>query len=152
MRFAFFYGHISFIWITALNFPSTNARRMIMTNVTVSKSASVGKSFDLERLKAQWLAKTTTGFEPHPDAKKYHGFTCPNCGRHEFGTSPLPDGTLIGNCHGASYAAESAGCTFSWDRNNAQDEKNAIYSMSREEWMRHCEERMTHTDRKYPTK
>lgn len=27
MRFAFFYGHISFIWITALNFPSTNARR-----------------------------------------------------------------------------------------------------------------------------
>lgn len=74
-----------------------------------------------------------TGFARHPNGKSYHGFTCPNCGRHEFGTSSFPNGVTIGHCHGNSYAAN--GCTFSWDRSNQADEDNAVHTMTSAEWM-----------------
>ena len=41
---------------------------------------------------------------------------------------------LVGSCDGNSHSGN--GCTFSWNRNNPQDEANAIYQQTREEWMK----------------
>ena len=87
----------------------------------------------LEDLAERMLAKTSTGFQPHPDLKGYSGFTCPKCGRHEFDSASLPIGVLVGSCDGNSHSGN--GCTFSWDRKNPQDEANAVYQQTREEWM-----------------
>jgi hypothetical protein len=87
----------------------------------------------LEQIGQRLLEGAGTGFGRHPDAHKYHGFTCPECGRHEFGTSPLPNGVSIGHCHGHQHSGN--GCTFKWDRNNKEDEKNVFYNMTRDEWI-----------------
>lgn len=87
----------------------------------------------LEEIGQRMLSVTQTGFSRHPEGHLYHGFTCPNCGRHEFGTSSLPNGVSVGSCHGHEYSGN--GCTFKWDRNNEADEAAAFYTMTREEWM-----------------
>lgn len=78
---------------------------------------------DYEQVSQRMQANVRTGFERHPQGTRYHGFTCPECGRHEFGTSSFPNGVMIGHCHGNSYS--NNGCTFSWDRKNFDDENNA---------------------------
>jgi hypothetical protein len=90
-------------------------------------------ALSLEEIGKRMLEGARTGFARHPDGHKYHGFTCPECGRHEFGTSPLPNGVMVGHCHGHQHSGN--GCTFKWDRKNAEDEKNVFYDMTREEWM-----------------
>lgn len=68
---------------------------------------------------------------------KYHGFTCPQCGSHKFGTSRFKDETgknqHRGYCHEDQYTRN--GCRFSWDRDNPDEEKAAMYSQTEEEWM-----------------
>lgn len=90
-------------------------------------------ALDIEEIGRRFLANTKTGFAPHPKKTEYHGFTCPECGRHEFGTSGLPSGVSVGHCHGHQHSGN--GCTFSWDRNNAVDEANVFHHQTREEWM-----------------
>lgn len=87
----------------------------------------------LEKIGKRLLEGTRTGFTRHPGGTKYNGFTCPECGRHEFGTSNLPNGISIGHCHGNEHSGN--GCTFKWDRTVLEDEKNTFYTMTREEWM-----------------
>lgn len=69
---------------------------------------------------------------------RYHGFTCPKCGSHFFGTSVLrgPDGQkqTFGRCHENQYSAN--GCDFTWDRDDAEAEAKAMYEQTKEEWMR----------------
>jgi len=97
--------------------------------MTVSKA---DMPLTLSQIVAAILGKTVTGFAPHPEKAAYHGFTCPVCGRHEFGTSPLPGGVSVGHCHGHQHSGN--GCTFSWDRNNAADEANVMHTQTEEEW------------------
>lgn len=90
-------------------------------------------AINFEQIIEHFKSMCRTGFQPHPDRTKYHGFTCPNCGRHEFGTNPLPGGVEIGVCHGNQYAGNQ--CDFTWNRNNEQDENNCFHNMTREQWM-----------------
>lgn len=95
-------------------------------------------ALSVEEISKRFLAATTTGFAPHPERHKYHGFTCPNCGRHEFGTNSMPNGVSVGSCHGNSYSGN--GCTFMWDRNKPEDEENVFYHQTPAEWWEQYEE------------
>lgn len=87
-------------------------------------------SFD--EIAKRMLEGARTGFAPHPQKAEYHGFTCPECGRHEFGSSPLPNGVMVGHCHGHQHSGN--GCTFKWDRNVPEDEANVFHHQTAEEW------------------
>lgn len=94
-----------------------------------------------QRILADRILKTAT-----PN-KSYHGFTCPMCGSHMFGTFKLPSlksfssrysdqyapGTSVGICHAHGHTGNH--CDFHWDRSNKEHETIAIYEMPYEEYM-----------------
>lgn len=71
---------------------------------------------------------------------RYHGFTCPECGHHEFGTytwpaamgTLFPAGTSVGSCH--SHQHHGTGCKFKWNRDDPDAESKAMYEQTPEEW------------------
>ena len=73
-------------------------------------------------------------------APRYHGFTCPNCGSHAFGThthfevmGPAhPPGSRVGTCQ--AYLHEQSDCRFSWNRGDEQAEAQCMYTQTPEEW------------------
>lgn len=81
------------------------------------------------------------------DAPRYHGFTCPNCGSHYFGTykhhsamgDQYPHGTSVGCCH-AHHHDPSSTCRFTWNRDDKEAEDKAIYHQTKEEWAASWEE------------
>jgi hypothetical protein len=89
---------------------------------------------NLDEISARLLSDTSTGFSRHADGSSYHGFTCPTCGSHYFGTHSLPNGTSVGKCHAHQHTGN--GCTFSWDRTNASDEGNVMHYLSYDEWLK----------------
>ena len=91
-------------------------------------------AISLEEVGKRFLENCRTGFAPHPKKTEYSGFTCPECGRHEFGTSSLPNGVSVGHCHGHQHSGN--GCTFKWDRNVEADEAAVMHQMTHEEWMK----------------
>lgn len=62
---------------------------------------------------------------------RYHGFTCPECGSHYFGTSNW-HGVLTGHCHGDQHTG--SGCGFTWDRTDKAEEARCMYEQTLEEW------------------
>lgn len=64
---------------------------------------------------------------------RYHGFTCPECGSHMFGTIMKPDGTKIGLCHENNYSGN--GCSFTWNRKDPDMESKVMYKQTRAEWL-----------------
>ncbi len=72
---------------------------------------------------------------------RYHGFTCPNCGSHMFGThthhramgDKYPHGARVGQCNEHQHSGN--GCTFEWNRDVAESEESCMYVQTREEWM-----------------
>lgn len=86
--------------------------------------------------------RNTVLFASHPDPllfdtdrqspdKSYHGFTCPRCSGHQFGSA-----MNIGYCNStvkAVVAGHHVQCNFKWYRDTTV-EQIAIYNMSREEW------------------
>ena len=72
---------------------------------------------------------------------RYHGFTCPNCGGHRFGSfkwhekmgGKYPHMTFIGRCHENTYTNND--CTFEWVRDDPVQESACMYKQSKEEWM-----------------
>lgn len=77
---------------------------------------------------------------------RYHGFTCPDCGSHFFGTSKVPKGffkdhpeaTRVGHCHANAHTGN--GCKFSWNRDDQEMEDKCIYNQTPEEWAASYEE------------
>lgn len=73
---------------------------------------------------------------------RYHGFTCPKCGSHHFGTHKEinpKDGreVTIGSCHarlGYNNPDRNNSCNFSWNRMIPQQEELVMYFQSSEEW------------------
>lgn len=84
---------------------------------------------------------------PSVATARHHGFTCPNCGSHYFGTftneAVRPGGALIdpnfpkqasvGHCNEHGHTGN--GCQFRWNRNDAEMEAKCIYEQTLEEWM-----------------
>lgn len=73
---------------------------------------------------------------------RYHGFTCPECGSHMFGThihhtkfmgDKYPQGTRVGTCNENQHSGNR--CTFEWNRDDPAAEASAMYEQTREEWM-----------------
>lgn len=73
---------------------------------------------------------------------RYHGFTCPECGSHNFGThthrilfmgDKYPEGTKVGKCHENQHTGN--GCQFEWNRDDPVVEAECIYHQTHEEWM-----------------
>lgn len=72
---------------------------------------------------------------------RYHGFTCPKCGSHYFGThkhyavmgSKYKAGTMVGTCHENLHSGN--GCAFEWDRSDVAAESACMYEQTPEEWM-----------------
>lgn len=77
-----------------------------------------------------------------PDDKppRHHGFTCPNCGSHRFGTytyraqfgSKYPPGTQVGHCN--EHGNSGNGCEFTWNRNDKAAEDACMYAQTEQEW------------------
>ncbi len=73
-------------------------------------------------------------------ATRHHGFTCPNCGSHFFGTyryeaamgDKYKSGTQVGKCN--RHQHELSDCRFEWDRSNIEQESTAMYEQTKEEW------------------
>lgn len=73
-------------------------------------------------------------------APRYHGFTCPKCGSHMFGThkqhesmgDAYPHGTSVGSCH--AYVQGQGKCRFQWNRDDPKAEAEAMYTQSPDEW------------------
>lgn len=71
---------------------------------------------------------------------RHHGFTCPNCGSHYFGTytyidrmgTKFPHGTRVGECHAHHHAPST--CRFEWDRGDSSVESQVMYEQTEEEW------------------
>ena len=65
---------------------------------------------------------------------RYHGFTCPKCASHYFGTSSMgKDAPKIGKCNENQYSRN--GCTYEWRRDDAEAEAACMYQMTREEFV-----------------
>lgn len=72
---------------------------------------------------------------------RYHGFTCPNCGSHMFGThthyaqmgDKYPPGTRIGTCN--EHCHSGNGCSFQWNRDDPVAENACMYQQTHEEYM-----------------
>lgn len=72
---------------------------------------------------------------------RYHGFTCPECGSHMFGThkhhqamgDKYAPGTSVGSCHAHHHGPSE--CRFEWNRDDAQAESACMYEQSEEEWL-----------------
>lgn len=72
---------------------------------------------------------------------RYHGFTCPECGSHMFGTytyqpsmgRKYPAGTRVGMCHENQHSGN--GCRFEWDRSDPESESAVMYVQTLQEWM-----------------
>ena len=79
---------------------------------------------------------------------RYHGFTCPDCGSHYFGThthhramgDKYEHGTKVGKCHEHQHSGN--GCTFEWNRGDPEAEAVAMYEQTPEEWMASFKEDM----------
>lgn len=73
-------------------------------------------------------------------APRHHGFTCPNCGSHFFGTyrhhrtmgDKYPHDTSVGNCQ--EYLHAKSACRFQWNRDDAVAEAECMYTQTPEEW------------------
>lgn len=52
------------------------------------------------------------GVEISQEAALAGCLVCPNCGDTKFGSTTLPDGTLIRSCHGSEN--DETPCTFKW--------------------------------------
>lgn len=59
---------------------------------------------------------------------KYHGFTCPQCGGHLFGTATWPNKSSVGHCNTPT-------CGYKWDRSDKAAEDAVIQYLTHEEWM-----------------
>jgi len=72
---------------------------------------------------------------------RYHGFTCPDCGSHYFGThthhramgEKYEHGTKVGKCNAHQHTGN--GCAFEWNRDDPEAEAIAMYKQTPEEWM-----------------
>lgn len=72
---------------------------------------------------------------------RYQGFTCPNCGSHNFGThthrvlfmgKKYPEGTKVGKCHENQHTGN--GCQFEWNRNDPVVEDQCMYQQTSSSW------------------
>lgn len=80
---------------------------------------------------------------------KFHGFTCPSCGSHMFGThknlgsvtNQYPAGAAIGSCQG--FQDTPSECRFTWNRADSAIESQCLYSQTREEWMADYDSRIS---------
>jgi len=77
---------------------------------------------------------------------RFHGFTCPQCSSHMFGSfkynsamgDEFPAGTFVGRCNGSAHyepKAKEIGCKFQWNRDDPKAEAAVIYHPSEEEWV-----------------
>ena len=72
---------------------------------------------------------------------RHHGFTCPKCGSHMFGThmhhsvmgDKYPHGASVGKCQG--YLHEASDCRYEWRRDDASAEAECMYEQTPQEWM-----------------
>lgn len=75
-----------------------------------------------------------------PTKSRYHGFTCPQCGSHYFGTgrylSVMGDkyehNTQVGYCQ--AWQHEPSDCRYEWNRDNKEQEAACMYQQTAEEW------------------
>jgi predicted RNA-binding Zn-ribbon protein involved in translation (DUF1610 family) len=71
---------------------------------------------------------------------RYHGFTCPNCGSHMFGThthyrlmgDKYPHGTSVGQCQ--AFHHSQTDCRFEWNRDDPKAEAECMYEQTETEW------------------
>ena len=78
---------------------------------------------------------------------RHHGFTCPNCGSHAFGTfkyhpamgKQYPADTRVGSCH-EHYSTSESTCRFTWNRDDYLAESQCMYEQSEAEWQDAYEE------------
>ncbi len=71
---------------------------------------------------------------------RHHGFTCPACGSHFFGTrkhyavmgDAYPTGTAVGMCNARQHQPST--CGFEWNRDDPQAEAQCMYEQTPEEW------------------
>lgn len=85
--------------------------------------------------------------KPHATREQHHGFTCPSCGGHRFGTCStnfkphganellypqFPQGVSVGHCN--EYLEGFKRCGFTWNRNDPEQEKACLHFMTMEQW------------------
>lgn len=89
--------------------------------------------------------------------ERYHGFTCPVCGGHSFGTSNIPNteytrgekglqehlkpfelGVKLGNCQSVTSKGM---CDFRWDRDDPIAEMACMDYLTRPELLKAMEEK-----------
>ena len=64
---------------------------------------------------------------------RYHGFTCPKCGSHYFGTSRMgKDAPQVGRCNENQHSGN--GCTYEWRRDDADADAACMYEMTEDEF------------------
>ena len=79
------------------------------------------------------VPQCAAGDEQRMTMSRYHGFTCPKCGSHYFGTSRMgKDEQQIGRCHENQYSRN--GCTYQWRRDDYAAEAACMYQMTAEEF------------------
>lgn len=91
-------------------------------------------------------------------SSRHHGFTCPQCGSHYFGThvhhrvmgDKYPHLTRVGQC-GARRHDASSQCKFEWNRDDSIQEHECIYMQTPAEWEQSYHAWLKEIDSEKPT-